>query len=1228
MINLSKFRSSNNEIAETKEALQNFKKEISSATLFVKKIEKGELEIPYPGIDDDQAEADSLSGSLISLRNQLKSLNKTETQRKWITEGLALFSEVLRKNQHDLDETCYDVLCNLIKYINANQGGIYVVNQEKEVLELRACYAFDRKKYVDQTFSFGEGLVGQVYLEKETLLLLDVPDNYLNITSGLGEAPPKSIIIVPLKVNDKVSGIIELASFNNFEPYQVEFLEKLGENIASVISIVKINQKTQSLLEQSQLQTESLRSQEEEMRQNMEELSATQEEMQRIMKEIQDQEQFMNNLIDSTTDIVFAIDKNHKLLKFNKAFSNNIQKHGRRLKIGQRAEEIFEGESLEFHKEMWAKALSGEFTSTLRSVIIGSEEHIMYLIFSPLKDKAGNVNSIGVFGKDVTEQELLKRKNDEILRESQLQNEALKAQEEEMRQSVEELHATQEEMQRIMGEVQEQEQFMNNIINASTDTIIVLDSRYRILKFNNAFYDNLTAVDLKVEKHVDVFTLLTPEERGQHKEYYDRVFKGETFQVTEYINAVDSHFVSSYSPIINEKGEVYACSVFAKDVTEIIRSKEKVDELLMQSQIQSEVLQDKEKELRENFDALQLTQDEMRLKAQDMTNRMTAIDESGIASIEFDLEGNVITANTNFLKLLGYELEDIKGAHHEIFMSETEAAKESYKEFWKNLANGIAFSGEYERVKKDGTTIHLHGSYSILKDEKGNPKGVITLVFDISEIKKAQYELEIQSEQIKQQEELMVEHLEMLTNAQDKMSATLKEVETKEAFIKSLMNACTDSIFVLDKNYCIIQFNNTFSNALAASNLQAVVGLDIFSILPEDAKQTEKEYYDKALGGETLQETNYISSIDACYLSTYTPLKDKDNNITSCAVFAKDITELIRSKQQVESLLNESQQNSKALTEKEKELLKNVKELKGTQEEIKRKAQEIESRMTAIDESGIARIEFDLKGNIISANRNFLLLMGFNESEVKGKHHQLFVNKSFSGSEEYKQFWDELSKGNAQFGEYERVKKSGERICLHGSYSILKDKNGKPKRIIKYASDITASKLANEKLEKTIKENAQQEKLLLETQENLQNQLATTSMMKFELDARMAVLNECTLLSESDKNGNITYINDKFCEVSQFSREELIGKTHSIIRHPETSEEFYNNFWKTVNAGQMFKGYLKNRRKDGSTYYVHLVVSPVVDESGVPIKFIEVRYVIENTEIGERLLKEQLAQYK
>ena len=112
-----------------------------------------------------------------------------------------------------------------------------------------------------------------------------VPQNYVLITSGLGEASPAEVLIVPLKVNDCIEGIIELASFNEFADHEIAFVERLAENIASSISSVKINARTKQLLEASQQQAEELRSQEEEMRQNMEELAATQEEMGRKEQE-------------------------------------------------------------------------------------------------------------------------------------------------------------------------------------------------------------------------------------------------------------------------------------------------------------------------------------------------------------------------------------------------------------------------------------------------------------------------------------------------------------------------------------------------------------------------------------------------------------------------------------------------------------------------------------------------------------------------------------------------------------------------------------------------------------------------------------------------------------------------------------------------------------------------------------------------------------------------------
>jgi hypothetical protein len=112
-----------------------------------------------------------------------------------------------------------------------------------------------------------------------------LPENYLKITSGLGEAEAGCLLVVPLKVNEEVEGMIEIAAFIPFEPYQIEFIEKVCESVASTLISVKINEKTKQLLENAQISGEMLRAQEEEMRQNMEELQATQEALHR--KEIE-----------------------------------------------------------------------------------------------------------------------------------------------------------------------------------------------------------------------------------------------------------------------------------------------------------------------------------------------------------------------------------------------------------------------------------------------------------------------------------------------------------------------------------------------------------------------------------------------------------------------------------------------------------------------------------------------------------------------------------------------------------------------------------------------------------------------------------------------------------------------------------------------------------------------------------------------------------------------------
>ena len=256
--------------------------QLNHASGFVKNIEEGNLEASYQGIDNQRNE-DQLATALLAMRTKLKVMNEEEQKRKWANEGLSRFVDILRSSDDNLHTLGDKIISNLVQYTGSNQGGLYVINDDdKNIhLELISLFAFNTKKFEQQKLKVGEGLIGQTYLEKATIYLTEIPEDYIRITSGLGETNPKAILIVPLKVDKDVYGIVELASFREYQPHEIAFVEKLGETIASTLASVKSNQNNRKLLEESKMAAESLGSQEEEMRQNMEELTATQEEMSR-----------------------------------------------------------------------------------------------------------------------------------------------------------------------------------------------------------------------------------------------------------------------------------------------------------------------------------------------------------------------------------------------------------------------------------------------------------------------------------------------------------------------------------------------------------------------------------------------------------------------------------------------------------------------------------------------------------------------------------------------------------------------------------------------------------------------------------------------------------------------------------------------------------------------------------------------------------------------------------
>ena len=242
---------------------------------------------------EKQSEDDQMATSLIYMKNSLQQSALKDAHTLWANKGLATVIEILRITDIESSIIHDKVLKFLIDYTNSNQGGLFLFEPEKEILELKACYAYNRKKFLTKTIEIGEGLISECFVEKKPIFITKPPNNYTAINSGLGEATPNCLLLLPLINNQDVEGVIEVASFDVFEEYQIDFLKKVCENIYSFVSTSRNMEKVRSLLSESQQQTEMMWSQEEEMRQNLEELNATQDQMKtqeaELIKNLSDQ---------------------------------------------------------------------------------------------------------------------------------------------------------------------------------------------------------------------------------------------------------------------------------------------------------------------------------------------------------------------------------------------------------------------------------------------------------------------------------------------------------------------------------------------------------------------------------------------------------------------------------------------------------------------------------------------------------------------------------------------------------------------------------------------------------------------------------------------------------------------------------------------------------------------------------------------------------------------------
>ena len=218
-----------------------------------------------------------------------------------------------------------------------------------------------------------------------------------------------------------------------------------------------------------------------------------------------------------------------------------------------------------------------------------------------------------------------------------------------------------------------------------------------------------------------------------------------------------------------------------------------------------------------------------------------------------------------------------------------------------------------------------------------------------------------------------------------------------------------------------------------------------------------------------------------------------------------------------------------------------------------------------------AIIEFDLDGTVVSANENFLSIFGYELDEVVGKHHRMFCDADYVESDAYARFWEKLGRGEYHAAEFKRLAKGGKAIWLRASYNPVFDKDGKPVRVVKFATDVTASKL----------------------------QIA-------EFEGKVRAIERAQAVIEFELDGTVITANENFLRIFGYSLDEIVGKHHRIFCDPGYAESLeYAQFWQKLGRGEYDADEFKRINKDGAEIWLQASYNPIFDMEGRPLKVVK-----------------------
>lgn len=388
----------------------------------VESLSAGKLDVKIGSGDKE----DDLLSSLAKLQKNLKQnqmedmkRREEEQQRTWVTNGVAQFGEVLRRNNDNMGELSYEIIRYLVDYVHLTQAGFFLLHDGKDkgdngkrFFELSAFVAYDRRKYADKTIEWGEGLVGRCALEQKTIYMTELPAGYFTVTSGLGEGQPGALILVPLRANETVYGVIEMAALQPLLRHEIEFLEKTAESIAMTISTVRTNMQTSALLEETRQQAAKMREQEDSLRQNIEEMRATQEDSERREAEMKG---FVAAIDHASISMEFATDGT--ILKVNDNFLRAFGYQADEV-AGQNLSIFFFKDEQDKLDELLATLERGEtFNGRVRRRSKRGEEVWLLSTYTPVRNNFLDIEKVISLEIDIADQVKLEREMQDNQRE-------------------------------------------------------------------------------------------------------------------------------------------------------------------------------------------------------------------------------------------------------------------------------------------------------------------------------------------------------------------------------------------------------------------------------------------------------------------------------------------------------------------------------------------------------------------------------------------------------------------------------------------------------------------------------------------------------------------------------------------------------------------------------------------------------------------------------------------